>query len=85
MSSYISNLSIHNWGGKSPSGSFSFQFDGGNTTYNLSKEDCEAIFAVAISIIDRKKEEIAKALLAVPSPTLLGYDEKKTIDGEIPF
>lgn len=85
MSSYISNLSIQNWGGRSPSGSFSFQFEGGNTTYNLSKEDCEAIFAVAISIIERKKAAIAQALLDVPSPTLLGYDESKTVDGEIPF
>lgn len=83
--SYISSISISNWGGGKPSGSFNFSFDGGNTTYNLDKEDCERIFAVAISIIEKKKTAIAQALLDTPSPTLLGYDESKTIDGEIPF
>lgn len=82
--SYISNVNIYNYGGSNASGSFTFNFEGGSTTYNLDEEDCERIFAVAISIIERKKKAIAQALLDTPSPALLGYDSDKTIEGDIP-
>ena len=82
--SYISSISVTNWGGSSPAGSFTFNFEGGSTTYTLDTEDCERIFAIAIDLIEKKKKAIAQALLDTPSPALLGYDSELTID-EVPY
>lgn len=85
MKNYISSLSIANYGGSHPSGSFQFSFDGGSASYTLDKEDVEKIFAVAYDLINRKKQAIANALLSVETPPLLGYDSSRTIDNETPF
>lgn len=85
MKNYISSLSIANYGGTNPTGSFNFSFDGGNTSYTLDKEDVEKILAVAYDLINRKKQAIANALLSVETPPLIGYDSSRTIDNEIPF
>jgi hypothetical protein len=79
---YVTSLSISNYGGRNPSGSFQFQFDGGSTHYTLDKEDAEKIFAVLHEIVERKREVIAQALMNIETPPLLGYDRNKTIEAE---
>ncbi len=78
--SYVTSLNISNYGGRNPSGSFQFQFDGGSTYYNLDKEDAEKIFAVLHEIVERKREVIAKALMSIETSPLLGYDRNRTIE-----
>lgn len=79
--SKITSLSI-NWYGNEPSGSFSFNFEGGYINHNLDKEDCEKIHAIAYACIERKKQTFADQVLNIEAPKVIGYDRTKTIEND---
>lgn len=72
---------------REPSGSFSFFGDGISITIPITAESAERLSAVAYDIFNEHKAQMAEDLLATETPTLLGYDESKTIeaDDDTPF
>lgn len=82
MSAKISNLNMYFYG--NPSGSFGLNTGKEIIQYSLDEQDCERIFAVLIQIAGERRLALAEAVLNMELPTLIGYDQAKTVD-EVPF
>jgi len=73
----ISTLSINNYYGGLPSGSFSYSFDGGSAYLNLNQEDIEKILSVAYSAIERSKKSMIEKLNSIQSPKEINHNKEK--------
>lgn len=85
----ITSVSLSNYSYSSPSGSFIIQDANATVNVNLTKPECERVFALLQTIFFSRQADIAKSIADMKPLSLAAPDavegEFTTIDDGVPF